>query len=75
MLIGILTTAGNQLIVIGYTLDKAGRVASLLFVEVPLSYLTDIIFFGYVLGTVEFVGGLLVIASALFTFWLKYKEN
>jgi drug/metabolite transporter (DMT)-like permease len=61
--IGIMTCFGNQLVIVAMTHDKAGRVASLRFLQIVLGYIEDVTLFGYQLRFIELFFALIIVLS------------
>ena len=72
LLMGLLGNFGNQLMIMAFQFDKAGRVASINFMQILFSYLGDIIIFGYEVRILEFLGAAIIIICSTFTMVLKY---
>lgn len=73
-MIGLTTTFGNQLVITALTLDKAGRVQSLTFLDIVLGYVEDVLLFNYALKTIEFVGAATIVVCSVATFVFKFLK-
>lgn len=72
VLLGVFAAASNALFIMAMTSDKAGRVASLHFLQIVFGYAEDVLLFDYVLSLTEFLGGLIIVACSVSTFLFKY---
>jgi drug/metabolite transporter (DMT)-like permease len=57
--------------IIAFQLDKAGRAASLNFLQIIFGYCSDILFFGYEMHWYEWAGSAVIVACSLMVFVLK----
>ncbi|CDW71237.1 integral membrane protein duf6 containing protein [Stylonychia lemnae] len=72
-MIGILTTASNQLKIVALSIDKAGRIASLQFLEVFFSYCCDFFIYSIQIQLLEMLGAVLIVACSIAMLILKIK--
>ncbi len=76
VLTGIIRSAGMIFFVLAFQLDKAGRSASLNFLQVLFGYLIDVVFFGYGMEIYEIAGALIIVVCSALVFLLKvYKVS
>ncbi|CDW88745.1 membrane protein [Stylonychia lemnae] len=72
-MIGILTTASNQLKIVALSKDKAGRIASLQFLEVFFSYCCDYFLYSIQIQMLEMLGAVLIVACSIAMLIFKIK--
>lgn len=74
MLSGVVRSMGMVFFVLAFQLDKAGRSASLNFLQIIFGYLMDISFFGYAMEGYEIAGTLIIVTCSVLVFLIKiYK--
>ena len=74
ILCGLLGAAGNQIVIIAMQQDKAGRIASMMFIAVLIGYIEDIAIFNYDIGVFEAIGAILVVCCSLTTLLFKFYK-
>ena len=74
MFTGVVRSLGMIFFVLAFQLDKAGRSASLNFLQVIFGYLFDMMFFGYVMEGYEMIGTSIIVVCSVMVFLIKiYK--
>jgi drug/metabolite transporter (DMT)-like permease len=71
LLNGLMRSLSQFFFIIAFQLDKAGRAASLNFLQIIFGYCSDILFFGYEMHWHEWAGSAVIVACSLMVFVLK----
>ncbi|CDW75835.1 aaa family atpase [Stylonychia lemnae] len=70
-LIGVSATISNGFTIKAFQYDQAGRISSLCFLEIIISYIGDIVLLGYSMKLLEIVGCLVIVICSVITFLFK----
>lgn len=74
MLTGVVRSMAMVFFVLAFQLDKAGRSASLNFLQIIFGYLMDVSFFAYAMEGYEIAGTLIIVTCSVLVFIIKiYK--